>query len=238
MGIHTTFVVLISAKAEWRVVRDYFPDCKIYTSPFGEWFSHHYKEFSELIEPIVYMYGGWGKVAAAASTQYVIDHWQPKIVINLGTCGGFEGETSKGEIILANKTIIYDIYEQMGDPDEHILHYTTEIDTSWISKPYPIPVRCSLLVSGDRDLFSSEISKLKTNYGAIAGDWESGAIAWISNINHTRSLILRGVTDIVGVEVGEAYNGNYSIYYENTEVIMKMLIDSLPQWLLKFFEHV
>jgi adenosylhomocysteine nucleosidase len=237
MGTCTNFVVLISANAEWRVVRNYFTDLTINPSPYGEWFSLYYKDIPKIDEPIIFIHGGWGKVAAAASTQYAIDQWHPKMVINLGTCGGFEDEINKGEIILAEKTIIYDIYEQMGDPDEHIKHYTTEIDNSWISKPFPIPVRRSLLVSGDRDIFCSEIPELKSTYGAIAGDWESGAIAWVSNKNHIQCLILRGVTDLVGAEGGEAYKGNVTFYYENTELIMNGLIDSLPQWLLKQIEY-
>ena len=83
------------------------------------------------------------------------------------------------------------------------------------------------MVSGDKDLLCEEISELKSKYGAIAGDWESGAITWVANKNHTNCLILRGVTDLFGIAKGDAYDGNLSSYDENNERIMKILIDSL-----------
>jgi adenosylhomocysteine nucleosidase len=181
----------------------------------------------------VFINGGWGKVAAAASTQYAINQWHPKMLINLGTCGGFKGEINQGEIILVEKTLIYDIFEQMGDPEEHIKYYVTEIDTSWLNDPLPLQVVRTLLISADQDLVCEEIPLLKSKYGAIAGDWESGAIAWVASRNQTQCLILRGVTDLVGENGGEAYAGNVSYYYENTELVIKKLIESLPKWLLK-----
>jgi adenosylhomocysteine nucleosidase len=238
MRLSPDFVVLISANAEWQVIRKYYSKCRIYTSPYNEWFSYYYKIHPTLDKPIVFFHGGWGKVAAAASTQYAISRWHPRMVVNLGTCGGFEGEISKGEIILVEKTLIYDIFEQMGDPDEHIRHYVTGIDTSWLNDPLPLHVVRTLLVSGDRDLFCEEIPSLKSRFGAIAGDWESGAIAWVAARNQTQCLILRGVTDLVGVNGGEAYAGNVSYYYENTALVMNELIESLPQWLLKYNEFL
>jgi adenosylhomocysteine nucleosidase len=237
MSIKPDFVVLISADAEWRVIRNCFPQTRPYHSPYGEWFTYSYREIPILRKPIVFIHGGWGKVAASGSTQYAISRWHPKMIINLGTCGGFEGEIDKEEIILVEKTIIYDIFEQMGDPTEHIKHFSTEIDTSWLNPPLPLQVKRTLLVSGDRDLFCDDIPSLKTKYGAIAGDWESGAIAWVANKYHTRCLILRGVTDLVGETGGEAYDGNVSYYYENTDLIMKKLIESLPLWLSKYIDH-
>ena len=234
MKLIPNYVILISANAEWRVVREYFPESKIYTTPFGEWFSHDYGQFYPLENPVIFIHGGWGKVAAAASTQYAISEWHPRLLVNIGTCGGFEGEIARGEIILVEQTIIYDIYEQMGDPAEHIRHYATEIDNSWLKEPMPLRVVKSILVSGDRDLICDEIGSLKSKYGAIAGDWESGAIAWVANKNKTPCLILRGVTDLVSETGGEAYSGNVNYYYKNTELVMKKLINSLPQWLEKY----
>ncbi len=134
----------------------YSPEDPCLTSPFGEY-------FTRLIgrRRCTFFYGGWGKIAAAASTQYVIDRWQPDLLVNLGTCGGFAGQIERGEIILVDKTVVYDIYEQMGDFDAHIAHFTTQIDLDWLPQPYPTPVRRALLVSGDRDLLVEDIPMLE-----------------------------------------------------------------------------
>lgn len=228
------FVVIISANAEWQVVKNIFTDCKLNSSPYGEWFSSRLVEYPALDKPIVFIHGGWGKVAAAGSTQYAISHWRPRLIVNIGTCGGIKGEIKVEDIILVEKTLIYDIYEQMGDPTEHINHYVTDIDISWLNEPLPLKVVRSLMVSGDRDLFCDEIGLLKSNYGAIAGDWESGAIAWVALKNQIQCLILRGVTDLVSENGGDVYTGNVSYYYKNTELVMYQIISSLPQWLLKY----
>lgn len=222
------FVVLISADVEWRVIQALMPGQEIVQSSMGDFFFHRL-EISGNPELMLFFHGGWGKIAAAASAQYVIDRWAPELVINLGTCGGFEGKIERGTIILVERTIVYDIIEQMGDYDEHIAHYSTELDLSWLGTDYPQPVQRTLLVSGDRDLVLDDIPSL-LQMGAVAGDWESGAIAWVTARNGTRCLILRGVTDLVGAGGGEAY-GNLDLFERNTRLVMAGLLQGLPAWL-------
>ncbi len=136
---------------------------------------------------------------------------------------------NRGTVILVTKTIIYDIFEQMSDADDAITHYSSELDLSWLPSPPPCPVLPGLLISADRDIVPEDIPSLVQKYGAVAADWESGAIAWVANRNNVRCLILRGVTDLVGAEGGEAY-GNISLFHENTKSIMKILIDQLSIW--------
>ncbi len=62
----------------------------------------------------------------------MIDKFNPEILIHLSTYGGFEGSINRLDIILANKTVIYDIIEAMGDSKEAIADYTTKIDLSWL----------------------------------------------------------------------------------------------------------
>lgn len=221
---HNNLIVIISANAEWRGVRRHFSDIRVEPTPYGESFVAELggRQFR-------FLNGGWGKIAAAGSAQYAIDHWQPHALINLGTCGGFAGRIERGEIVLVEKTVVYDIIEQMGDFESHIRHYSTDIDTSWLPQPYPIPVRPSLLVSADRDLVPGEIEGLAQTYGAVAGDWESGAIAWIARRSGVRTLILRGVTDLVDTQAGEAY-GNLTIFEKAAEEILYRLVASLPAW--------
>jgi adenosylhomocysteine nucleosidase len=238
-------IVLISADAEWRAVQALFAGPIYQKSPHGDWFLtrigdqvEHLQVQPELDQsikmdtgnslPVIFFHGGWGKIAAAASTQYVIDRWQPELLINLGTCGGFEGQVEQGTVILANQTIVYDIIELMGDFDEHIAHYSTVLDADWLDeKELPFSIRKTLLVSGDRDLAVDEIPGLNARYGAIAGDWESGSIAWVAGRNHTRLVILRGVSDVVGSVGSEAY-GNLEYFAASTRRIMAKLIAALP----------
>jgi adenosylhomocysteine nucleosidase len=227
------FVVLISANAEWRVLRQMFPEVQPVSSPLGEWLVIDMPVAGQT-EAVIFFHGGWGKIAAAASTQYVLGRWSPPLLVNLGTCGGFEGEITRGTIILVERTIVYDIIELMGDQAEHIAHYTTQLDLSWLTEPYPQPVRRTLLVSADRDLLAEELPRLKAEYGAVAGDWESGAIAWVAARNQTPCLILRGVTDLVGSSGGEAYDGNMHVFEQGTQHVLAQLVQALPAWLTKF----
>jgi adenosylhomocysteine nucleosidase len=234
-------VVIISANAEWRVVKELYPDLNIQMSPYGE--------FSELItgpstgsgqstRNLTLFHGGWGKISAAATAQYVIDHFKPDLLINLGTCGGFVGRIETGMIILVERTLVYDIIEQMGDGAEAIEHYSTDIDLSWMDEGRRMKdkregqslVIRGLLVSADRDIVVDDIPMLIEKYGAVVADWESGAIAWVAKKNNTHVLILRGVTDLVGSDGGEAY-GNLELFHERTKTVMLELFRQLPEWL-------
>ncbi|MBI5953219.1 MAG: 5'-methylthioadenosine/S-adenosylhomocysteine nucleosidase [Chloroflexi bacterium] len=226
-------VVIISANAEWRVVKELYPNLEIQHSPYGE-FANLTFDF----RPLTLFHGGWGKISAAATAQYVIDYFQPDLLINLGTCGGFAGRIETGTIMLVERTLVYDIIEQMGDGAEAIEHYATDIDLSWLDNGRltvddgQSSIVRGLLVSADRDIVVEDIPMLIEKYDAVAADWESGAIAWVAKRNHTRLLILRGVTDLVGGDGGEAY-GKIEIFHERTKTVMRELFRQLPEWLEK-----
>ncbi|MDD8025470.1 MAG: 5'-methylthioadenosine/S-adenosylhomocysteine nucleosidase [Acidobacteriota bacterium] len=229
-GEHVPAAVLVSANAEWAVVRGLFPGERYERSPFGEYFIRDFRLPDGSSRRVLVLHGGWGKVAAAASAQYVIDRFAPGLLLNLGTCGGFEGAIGRGDVILASRTVIYDIVERMGDYEGAIRDYTTDIDLSWLSGQPPIDVVRTALVSADQDLDPSAIAGLRAKYGAAAGDWESGAIAYTAARNGRRVLILRGVTDLVNTHGGEAY-GKIEVFQAASKAIMKKLFDSLPAWL-------
>ncbi len=235
-------VVIISAGAEWRAVKELVPGLEIQHSPYGEFARVTTGFLTSLdpdIKPLTLFHGGWGKISAAATAQYVIDHFQPDLLVNLGTCGGFDGRIEAGAIMLVERTLVYDIIEQMGDSAEAIDHYTTDIDLSWLNVRQRIldiagewnrPILRGQLISADRDIVAQDIPMLIEKYNAVAADWESGAIAWVASRNNIRLLILRGVTDLVGRDGGEAY-GKVEIFHERTKNVMRELFQHLPFWL-------
>ena len=222
---HARVVVLISANSEWRSTLSFYQPEAIGRSPFGEWFQINLKG-----QMVVFIQGGWGKISAAASTQYAIDRWQPKTLINVGTCGGIAGRIELGTIMLVAETWIYDIFERMGDSQAVLDHYSTRLDLGWLSEPYPIKVQRGRLISGDQDIDPLAVERLVHDFAAVAADWESGAIAWVAQRNQLRCLILRGVSDLVSRENGEAY-GQVALFHSRTTQIMSRLLESLPGWL-------
>jgi len=214
-------VVLVSAGAEWRAVKEILRPAQVTPSPLGEWFDASGARF---------FHGGWGKISAAASAQYVIDHFSPQILVNLGTCGGFDGRIQPGDLLLVEKTITYDIFEPMGDSAAAIEFYSTWLDLSWLrTLPATPALRRGLMVSADRDILPADIATLIEKYDARAADWESSAIAWVAVRNGVRVLILRGVTDLVSPHGGEAY-GDLALFQTRTRHIMSTLLTWWKDW--------
>ena len=216
-------VILISAIAEWDAVKPLFPHASIQRFPYGECFNAVLGNHD-----LILFHSGWGKIASAGAMQYVIDKYSPALIVNLGTCGGFEGVVEQGDLILVDKTYVYDIVELMGDLDI-VSYYASSLDLSWLADPYPHPARRGMIASADSDLPPEKIPFLKSQ-GAIAADWESAALAWVAQKNKARLLILRGVSDMVSEDGGEAYD-SIEIFNQRAKAIMKRLIEQLPDWL-------
>ena len=225
-----TVVVLVCAGTEWRVVREAYARSTVGVTRGLEYF-----DTTEVAESdrrlnaadVIFMHTGWGKIAAASAAQHAIDRFVPDVVINIGTCGGIASEVERGDVILCTRTVVYDIIEQIGNQEESIAQYTTDLDVSMFDAVLP-KARRATLVSADRDLVAAELLDLKHRYGAIAGDWESGAIAWVAERNGVPCLILRGVSDVVGEGGGDAYDGNAQVFTEGTEIVMRTLLEILP----------
>jgi adenosylhomocysteine nucleosidase len=88
------------------------------------------------------------------------------------------------------------------------------------------------IATADQDLEPERIAYLFEKYGAVAADWESGAIAYVAHKNNkTRCLIVRGVSDVVDPSGGKP-SSNKEIT-EGTRIVMGRLLESLPEWIAK-----
>jgi len=224
-------VVIVSADGEWRATTPLFPGVEMKSSPLGEWFTTPVAG-----EEVIVYHGGWGKVHAAASAEYVIEKWHPDLIINFGTCGGFRGAIERYDTVLVKKAIVYDFVSLIGPPDEGIKKFTTDIDLNWVKKP-PTPVKPVTILSGDRDLIPEDIPRLREKFGGMVNDYESAPIAWVCARNNAKLLILRGVSDLVDTTGGEAYDGTATLWFEATKRVISDLFKILPAWVTYFRGH-
>ena len=132
------------------------------------------------------------------------------------------------------KTIVYDIYDRMTDSYQALKRYSTTLDLSWLpQKPLPQAVQVDKLLSADRDIDPGDIVTLIQKFGAVAADWESGAIAWVAQHNQIPCLLLRTVSDLVDSETSSAY-GDYAHFENQCQDIMADFVYFLPDWITIF----
>jgi adenosylhomocysteine nucleosidase len=224
--------VLVSANGEWEAVKAILQPTLIQQSTLGTYF-----QIKLAGQPCLFFHSGWGKIATAASTQYVINQYHPELIINIGTCGGFSGFSEVGEILLVSETLIYDIVERMDDPFVAIDHYRTGCDTSWITNPLPAGTRRARIASADQDIDFRTYDLLTQTHQAAAADWETGAFAWVAARNQTPWLALRAVSDLVSPQGSETDNG-VNLWRSRLADLMRKLLTDLPFYLSEFNEYV
>jgi nucleoside phosphorylase len=116
--------IQVSSKEEWSSVKSLLTVDKCILTPFGEAFIQSVNNMK-----CVFFQGGTSKTRSAASCQYA----QPQRHFVIGTAGGVANHIKEGDVIIANKTAMYDYIYCMGEPYELIARETiVEIDNSWI----------------------------------------------------------------------------------------------------------
>jgi adenosylhomocysteine nucleosidase len=227
MSNSTSILIHISARSEWRaMLAELPPGTHVTTLPVGEYFVTRLDSIAPGAELIV-MRGGVGKVRAAASCQFALLTWRPRLYVLIGTAGAIAPDLQELDLILARRTVIYDLNPDL-DPTSNALiaDHTIEIDLagSWDTSAMPFPTRVGTLVTGDRDITHANAHRLYEQYGADAGDWESGAVAYVCALNQTPCLIIRGVSDLPGGPVEE----QLARYKLNTPEVMRRIWQTLP----------
>lgn len=220
--------VLVSANGEWDAVVSILQPKSIQQSPIG---AHFRVELAGQL--CHFFHSGWGKIATAASTQYVIDQYHPELIINIGTCGGFAGTGTVGEVLLVSETVVYDIVERMDDPIAALEHYSTRNNLAWITNPLPVGTRLGRIASADQDIDFNSFNFLTETHKADGADWETGAFTWVAARNNVRWLALRGVSDIVTPRGSETDNG-VDLWRSRLDQLMAKILTDLPFYFSEF----
>ncbi len=143
-----------------------------------------------------------GKVNAAATTQYLIDHEHPDWIINVGFCGGFTKKATVGDIFIPTEVIQYDMDQtKFGFPLGRI-HGLEKITFSL--EPIRLKTvahKTGICISADKLLSDKkEGTKLYRLFHPSVVDMELGAIAHVCLLNKTRLSALKSPVDIVEKE--------------------------------------
>lgn len=164
---------------------------------------------------------GVGKVFASVCAQTMILKYSPDLILNVGVCGAIDKELALCDMIIGEKVVQYDMdTTAVGDPlglVSGINKIYFDCDKSFcdtcedILKRKNINYKKGVAATGDMFLNDSALTeKIRTNFGAISGDMESGAIGHVCYINDVPFGILRCISDGGDENSAEVYNRTLS----------------------------
>lgn len=219
-------IVQIAAQAEWSSLLDLLGANPVgLQQALGSQFVSLWQGDTEIIA----VHGGTGKIHAAAMAQYAILTWNPALVAVIGTSGAVAPWLKPLDIVLADRTIVYDLDSGLdGSTDENIRDLTTDLATPRLPTPPAFPIYVGTVLTGDRDVTAQNVESLRARFDGLVADWESGAVARVCRLNNVRCVVLRGVSDT-------PYAGDTDqlhSYRQNTPVIMDRLWHLLTEVIL------
>lgn len=162
---------------------------------------------------VVLTQSGVGKVNAAITLQYIIDKYNPDIVINTGIAGGISSELSVADIVIGTELVQHDFdvsaigyakgYMCTGiNPDkptvfcsdESLIAKYEEVISGMIPE---IKIHKGIIASGD--IFVSDNNRkkeIKNIFNAAAVEMEGAAIAQTACKNEIPFIVLRAISDL------------------------------------------
>ena len=150
---------------------------------------------------IVMSLSGIGKVNAAFCATIMIERFDVDLIISTGVSGGL-GRTRPLDIVVAKNVVQHDVdTTALGDPKGMVstvekIFFDTSKKHSLVLKDNINNSKYGTIACGDQFIADKDKSnQIAKDFGAIACDMESGAIAQIAYIAGVDFVIVRGISD-------------------------------------------
>lgn len=217
--------ISIAAKREWNAVLDKFQinidECTKY--PFGEYFTTEING-----ENVIFYRCGVRKVNSSAATQYMIDHFDLKKIIVVGTCAGIDDKFKPLDIFIPNKAVQYDCTVKEQEP---LIKDSFTVNFNLGSLDFN--VLTGTIGTADKAVVMWEdYLELKENNITIA-DTESAAIAYICKANNIECIIIKGISDFPTNEQENLNGEQLNSFITNIPIIMNKIVDGYLPLVLK-----
>lgn len=161
---------------------------------------------------IVLLQSGIGKVAAAVGTTILLEIYQPDVVINTGSAGGFDSSLNLGDVVISTEVrhhdadvtaFGYEIGQMAGQPaafaaDEKLMQVAEKALEQMEDKH---AVR-GLICTGDAFVCTAERQEFIRKHfpSVIAVEMEASAIAQACHQFNTPFVVVRAISDVADKE--------------------------------------
>ncbi|MGF1722201.1 5'-methylthioadenosine/S-adenosylhomocysteine nucleosidase [Vibrio kyushuensis] len=185
---------------------------------------------------VVVLQSGIGKVAAAIGTTVLLDEYQPDVVINTGSAGGFDSTLNLGDVVISTEVrhhdadvtaFGYEIGQMAGQPaaftaDQKLMDIAEQALTQMEDKH---AVR-GLICTGDAFVCSAERQEFIRKHfpSVIAVEMEASAIAQTCHQFNVPFVVVRAISDVADKESPMSFEEFLPLAAQSSsEMVIKMV---------------
>ncbi len=148
-----------------------------------------------------------GKVNAALCTQLMINHYQPRIIINSGVAGGIGENVHIGDLVISKSVVQHDMdTSPLGDKRGDLsglgvieipaTEKLVELLARTAPEVYKGAVHTGVIATGDQFICdSAKLHELGNEFKAMACEMEGGAVGHVCYVNGVDFVVLRTISD-------------------------------------------
>ncbi len=185
---------------------------------------------------VVLLQSGIGKVSAAVGTTILLDEYQPDVVINTGSAGGFDSSLNLGDVVISTEVrhhdadvtaFGYEIGQMAQQPaaflaDEKLMNIAEQALAQMEDKH---AVR-GLICTGDAFVASAERQAfIRTNFpSVIAVEMEAAAVAQTCHQFKVPFVVVRAISDVADKEATMSFDEFLPLAAKSSsEMVIKMV---------------
>lgn len=168
-------------------------------------------------QEVALVQSGIGKVNSALATAFLIDRYQPDLIINTGSAGAIRSGLQVGDMVIATELAYHDVdamafgYTKGQVPQMPATYASDVAAVSAIEKaarevglrPYT-----GMIVSSDSFVASKEeVERIRNEFPeAVATEMEGASIAQASMVLGTPFVVVRAISDSADEEAGVTFD--------------------------------
>ncbi|EKO3376956.1 5'-methylthioadenosine/S-adenosylhomocysteine nucleosidase [Vibrio fluvialis] len=188
---------------------------------------------------VVLLQSGIGKVAAAIGTAILLDEYQPDVVINTGSAGGFDATLNVGDVVISTEVrhhdadvtaFGYEIGQMAGQPaafkaDEQLMAVAEKALEAMADKH---AVR-GLICTGDAFVCTAERQAFIRSHfpSVIAVEMEASAIAQACHQFQVPFVVVRAISDVADKESPMSFDEFLPLAAKSSSEMVSKMVELL-----------
>ncbi|HLR61087.1 MAG TPA: 5'-methylthioadenosine/S-adenosylhomocysteine nucleosidase [Lentibacillus sp.] len=187
----------------------------------------------------ILMKSGIGKVNAAMATAILHERFNPSLVINTGSAGGFAAELNVGDIVISTEVVHHDVDVTAfgyayGQVPKMPAMYTADADLAAQAgqavKQLGIDYQEGIIATSDSFMEdTAQVEAVREKFPAmIAAEMEAAAIAQVCYQYETPFVVIRALSDIAGKRSSISFDAFLDTAAKNAANLIMKMVQKLP----------